>query len=97
MTFFSAVRMTMFWQGEQGCDALFGGAGADRFVLSSGGDVDRVYDFDANEGDLIQVPIGAYSVHQVGADAVVEIEDGSEVILMAATASAFTSDRIVQM
>ncbi|WP_454761489.1 hypothetical protein [Caulobacter segnis] len=69
-------------RGGKGFDALLGGAGADTFVLEMGGDVDRVYDFSAEDGDRVHVYSDSYSVDQVGADTVVKLSDGSKMILM---------------
>ena len=68
--------------GDRGADTLTGGAGADTFHSFSGAGVDRVTDFRASEGDRIQLDSGtAFTVIQSGADTVVDLGNGDQVIL----------------
>jgi hypothetical protein len=53
--------------GDLGNDTLSGGFGADRFVIGKGGGFDWVSDFNAAQGDRIQLAAGtpySYGVHQ---------------------------------
>jgi Ca2+-binding RTX toxin-like protein len=68
--------------GDLGDDMLSGGQGADRFHLSGEAGVDRVTDFDFGAGDRVVVDAGArYAAAQVGADTVVTLADGAQMIL----------------
>ncbi len=67
--------------GERGADRLTGGPGADvfSFVADAGDDV--VLDFDADDGDQIEIFDGSpYSVEQVGGDTVVQLAQGRAVL-----------------
>ena len=69
--------------GEAGYDVLEGGLGADAFRATSGMDYDWVSDFNAADGDHVVVEAGAtYTVYQAGQDTVVELEDGSHLVLV---------------
>lgn len=60
--------------GDRDNDTLTGGSGADRFRIAPGFGDDLVRDFNAAEGDCVEMPTGtAYTVRQVGADVVVEL------------------------
>jgi beta-glucanase (GH16 family)/Ca2+-binding RTX toxin-like protein len=68
--------------GDRGNDILTGGAGADIFHMISAGGHDRITDFSRAEGDRLQVEAGlTWSVSQIGADTVVTLSDGSDVVL----------------
>lgn len=55
--------------GDRGFDSLYGGPGADTFFFFPGADVDRIQDFNAVEGDRVQLQLGTiYTVEQVGPD-----------------------------
>jgi serralysin len=69
--------------GDRGDDTISGGAGADIFHSFSGAGIDRITDFNAAEGDKIQLdPGSAYTVKQVGADTIVDMGNGDLVILV---------------
>jgi serralysin len=69
--------------GDRGADTMSGGLGADTFHTFSGAGVDRVLDFHASEGDKVQVDVGTtYTVTQVGADTVVDMGAGDQLILV---------------
>ncbi len=77
--------------GDRGNDTLSGGAGADTFHTSSGAGIDRVMDFHQSEGDRVQLDPGtAYSVHQVGADTVIDMGGGDQTILVGVQSSTLT-------
>lgn len=62
--------------GDKGDDTLIGGAGDDLFRFFGGGGADVIVDFDAGDGDRLQV-FGGYTLRQAGADLVVELEGGA--------------------
>ncbi|WP_293401052.1 hypothetical protein [Phenylobacterium sp.] len=70
--------------GGEGYDALIGGSGADLFKISAGLGVDRIYDFNAEEGDRLSVEGQTYNIGQVGADVVLTFDTGSRLIVMGA-------------
>lgn len=74
--------------GDRGDDTISGGAGADTFHSHGEAGIDRVLDFNAAEGDRVNLLAGStYSVAQVGADAVVSIGGGAQVILVGVSLS----------
>jgi Ca2+-binding RTX toxin-like protein len=69
--------------GDRGADTETGGAGADTFHSSSGAGLDRVLDFHASEGDRVMLDPGThYTVAQVGADTVIDMGNGDEMVLV---------------
>jgi len=69
--------------GDLGANTLSGGGGADIFHTSGGGGLDRVLDFNAQEGDRVQLDTGTvYSVSQVGADTVIAMTGGAQMTLV---------------
>ena len=66
--------------GDLGNDTLSGGLGADVFSFTSG--VDHVTDFRAADGDRVQLqPGAAYTLAQVGADTVIDLGHGNQLVL----------------
>jgi Ca2+-binding RTX toxin-like protein len=66
--------------GDLGNDTLTGGPGADTFHAGAG--VDRVTDFNASEGDVVQLDPGAhFTLVQSGADLVIDLGGGNQMIL----------------
>jgi Ca2+-binding RTX toxin-like protein len=69
--------------GDRGADTMSGGTGADIFHTFSGAGVDRVTDFNLAEGDRVQVDPGTtWTVNQVGADTVIDMGNGDQLILV---------------
>jgi serralysin len=80
-----------FISGDRGNDTESGGAGADIFHTSSGAGIDRVLDFHLSEGDRVQVDPGTvFSVIQVGADTVIDMGNGDQMILVGVSMSTLT-------
>ena len=68
--------------GDRGNDTETGGSGADVFHSFAGAGLDVVTDFHAAEGDRVMLDAGTpYSVSQVGADTVILIGGGDELVL----------------
>ncbi|MDB5493889.1 MAG: hypothetical protein JWP86_1226 [Phenylobacterium sp.] len=77
--------------GDRGNDTIIGGAGADIFHTFSGAGMDRVLDFHVSEGDRVQLDPGtAYTVSQVGADTVIDMGAGDQMILVGVQLSSLT-------
>jgi Ca2+-binding RTX toxin-like protein len=69
--------------GDKGDDTLAGGAGADIFHSFQDAGLDRVTDFNAAEGDRVQLDPGTtYTLRQVGADTVVDMGAGGQLVLV---------------
>ena len=74
--------------GDRGNDTETGGAGADIFHSFSGAGTDRVLDFHLSEGDRVMLDPGTtFSVTQVGADTVIDMGNGDQLILVGVQAS----------
>lgn len=84
------------WEsGDRGDDTLWGDAGADIFHSFGGAGIDRVMDFSVAEGDRVELDPGSrFQVRQVGADTVIEIEGGAQVILVGVKAASLARDTI---
>lgn len=81
--------------GDLGADLLYGGLGADRFLLRSGGGVDWAVDFNAAEGDRVQLaPGAAYTVVNQGGQAVIALSTGDSIGLVGVSFSSFSPDWI---
>jgi Ca2+-binding RTX toxin-like protein len=81
--------------GDRGDDTISGGAGADIFHSFSGTGIDRVTDFNLAEGDRVQLDPGTtYTLKQVGADTVVDMGGGDQVILVGVQLSTLTGSWI---
>ena len=69
--------------GDRGADTLQGGAGADTFHVFAESGVDLVLDFNAAEGDRVNLLAGTqYATAQMGADTVITLTGGGEMILV---------------
>jgi serralysin len=72
-----------FISGDRGADTMSGGPGADIFHTFSGAGVDRVLDFHLAEGDRVMLDPGTlWTVSQVGADTVIDMGGGDQMILV---------------
>jgi len=81
-----------FVSGDLGSDTLSGGEGADLFNTFAGTGLDRILDFNLDEGDrLLLAPGTVFSAAQVGADTVVSLGTaGDQVILVGVQFSTLT-------
>jgi len=80
--------------GGEGSDALAGGPGPDVFLFAPGGGADVVADFNAAEGDRVQVA-GPYALSQAGADVVVALGSGDTITLLGVQLSSLPGGWIV--
>jgi VCBS repeat-containing protein len=72
--------------GDLGDDILFGGAGADRFVFGANSGADWVLDFNAGQGDLIQIGVGVtYTVSIQPQQVIITLSDGGVIGLSGVT------------
>jgi Ca2+-binding RTX toxin-like protein len=69
--------------GDRGFDVLYGGRGADTFHFFPGSELDRVHDFNAAEGDRVNVQLGTlYTVQQVGSDVLIRVGLVDQMVLV---------------
>ncbi len=69
--------------GDRGNDTITGGPGADLFHGSQDAGIDKVMDFSVAEGDRVMLDPGTtYTVSQVGADTVIDMGGGNQMILV---------------
>jgi hypothetical protein len=74
--------------GDRGDDTVSGGLGADIFHSFGQAGVDLVLDFNASEGDRVQLDPGTiYTVGQLGSDTVITMEGGATLVLAGVTAA----------
>jgi Ca2+-binding RTX toxin-like protein len=72
-----------FISGDRGDDTMSGGAGADTFNTFAETGLDRVLDFSAAEGDRVQLAPGTtFSLAQSGADTVISMTGGGQMVLV---------------
>ena len=80
-----------FLAGDRDADTISGGAGADIFHTHGAAGLDRVLDFNLAEGDRVQLlPGTSYAVTQVGADTVISMTGGGQMVLVGVAANALT-------
>jgi Ca2+-binding RTX toxin-like protein len=83
--------------GDRGSDTISGGLGADIFHSFSDAGVDRVLDFKVSEGDRVMLDPGtAFSLSQVGGDAVIDMGAGAQMILVGVNLSSLPSGWIFE-
>ena len=74
--------------GDKGNDTLSGGTGADLFYSLAGAGIDRITDFNFAEGDRLKLEGNpARTITQSGADVIVDMGNGDQVILVGVTLS----------
>jgi Ca2+-binding RTX toxin-like protein len=82
--------------GDKGHDTLTGGGGADTFHQSPGGGISVVTDFNLAQGDHVQLdPGSAYTINASGADTVIDLGGGSQLILQNVNPSSLPPGSIV--
>jgi Ca2+-binding RTX toxin-like protein len=80
-----------FISGDKGSDTLTGGPGADSFHTFGDAGLDRVLDFHRAEGDRVQLDPGTtYSVAQSGADTVISMSGGGQMVLVGVSLASLT-------
>jgi Ca2+-binding RTX toxin-like protein len=77
--------------GDRGNDTISGGSGADLFHGSQDAGIDRVLDFNQAEGDRVFLDPGTtYTLSQAGADTVIDMGGGHQMILVGIQMSTLT-------
>jgi len=72
-----------FVSGDRGNDTISGGLGADLFHGSQDAGIDRVTDFRVSDGDRVMLDPGTnFTLTQVGADTVLDMGSGNQMILV---------------
>jgi len=85
-----------YLSGDRDNDTLTGGAGADTFHSFGEAGIDRITDFSRAQGDRVLLDAGTtYTVAQSGADTVVTMTGGGQVILVGVTLSTLSDGWIV--
>ncbi|HZZ69536.1 MAG TPA: NF038122 family metalloprotease [Phenylobacterium sp.] len=86
-----------FLSGDRGNDTIQGGSGADTFHGSQDAGIDRVLGFHLAQGDRVELDPGTtYSVSQVGADTVIDMGGGNQMVLVGVQMSTLTGNWIFE-
>ncbi|PZQ54231.1 MAG: calcium-binding protein [Phenylobacterium zucineum] len=81
--------------GDKGDDTVWGGSGADQFHSFGDAGIDRVMDFSLAEGDRVRLDPGTtYTLAQSGADTVISMNGGGQVILVGVSMTSLTGNWI---
>jgi len=84
-----------FVSGDRGDDTVTGGSGADRFHDSQDAGIDRVTDFNYAQGDRVMLDPGTtFTASQVGADTVLDMGGGNQMILVGVTLANLPADYV---
>ncbi|KRB52214.1 M10 family metallopeptidase C-terminal domain-containing protein [Phenylobacterium sp. Root700] len=84
--------------GDRENDTIWGGSGADSFHIWGDSGLDRVMDFNRAEGDRVLVSEGAtYTFAQVGADVVINLSGGAQMVLAGVSTASLTEGWIVSI
>jgi serralysin len=82
--------------GDRGNDNITGGAGADIFYSFAGAGLDLITDFNRAQGDRIQLDPGqAHTVYQSGANTIIDLGNGDQIILANYTSTNLTGDWLI--
>lgn len=86
-----------FLSGDLGADTISGGAGADRFHTRGAAGLDYVLDFNSAEGDRVSLDAGTvYTTAQIGADTVISMVGGAQMVLVGVSLSSLSSGWIYE-
>lgn len=81
-----------YMSGDKGEDTIAGGTGADVFHTFGEAGMDRVVDFNLAEGDRVLLDSGTqYTLAQVGADTVISMAGGGQMVLTGVQMSTLTT------
>ncbi|MDB5442042.1 MAG: hypothetical protein JWP73_418 [Phenylobacterium sp.] len=80
--FITAGSGVQWISGDRGNDTIQGGSGPDTFHTFSGAGIDKVIGFSAAKGDHVQLDPGThYTLSQIGADTIIDMGNGDQMIL----------------
>ena len=85
-----------FISGDRGNDTIQAGSGADTFHTFAQAGIDKVIGFSEAKGDHVMLDPGTtYTLSQVGADTVIDMGGGNEMILVGVQMSTLTPGAIL--